>query len=115
MNPDPGTERVVQPELVGERRINLAAERQPDRAGTRRGPVRATVKAQRVGARLGHVAHPQQLEVLLRPDQAPVARPLPAMGLPGVEHPAVILEAPHRLGGVGHHAEDVIELEHRSP
>jgi hypothetical protein len=34
------------------------------------------------------------------------------MRLPGIQHPPVVLEPLHRPTVIGHHAEDVVELEH---
>ena len=58
MNPDPWSERVVEPELVAVRRVEPAAERQAERTRAGAGPLGATVEAQRVGARFGRVSHP---------------------------------------------------------
>ena len=69
-------------------------------------------EADRVGARLRRVGHPQQLEELLRPRQAPVSRPLPAVRLSSVQHPPIVFKPPRRLTGIAHHAEDVVEFEH---
>jgi hypothetical protein len=70
------------------------------------------VQLQRVGACRCRVGHPQQLEELLAPRQAPVSRALAAMRLSGVQHPPVVFKAPRRPTRIGHHAEDVIEVEH---
>lgn len=66
----------------------------------------------RVSACLCRVGHPQQLEELRAPRQAPVARALSAVRLSGVQHPAIVFEALYRLTRIAHHAEEVIELEH---
>jgi hypothetical protein len=37
---------------------------------------------------------------------------LSAVGLPGVQDPAIVFKAPRRSIGVGHHTEDVVEFQH---
>src|SRR5450755_4303787 len=58
MNPDARSKRVVEPELIAVRRLDLAPEGQTDRVGARGGPIGATVQPQRVGACLHRVGPP---------------------------------------------------------
>ena len=91
---------------------HLAPERETEPTGARGGPIGATVQPQRVGAGLCRVDHPQQLEELLGPQQAPVSSSLATVRLAGVQHPPIVLKASRDLIRIGHHAEDVIEFEH---
>ena len=58
MNPDARAKRVVKPELIAVRCLDLAPERQTERTGARGSPIGATVQAQRVGACPCRVGHP---------------------------------------------------------
>ena len=99
MHPDPWPELLVQPVFAATAIGELAAQTEAKRTGTGREPVSATVQAQRVGARLEGVRNPGQLQILLAPDQAPIARPLPGVHRSGIEHPPCALDAADGLVG----------------